>query len=323
MSPDMNLEMSSFWSWFIIVFTIANILACWWLIRWTAKPRPGESASSETTGHVWDDDLTEYNKPMPRWWLWLFYLTIVFGFIYLALYPGLGRFQGYLGWSQYKEYRNEVAAAEERYAPLYDEYAATPVPELARNPDAVATGQRLFANNCAVCHGSDARGVPGYPNLADDAWLYGGSPEAIKRSILDGRTGVMPAWAQQLDDLDIRRVSAYVYELNGRDSRRSDLVKAGAPVFQATCAACHGANATGNTALGAPDLTDDAWTYGGSIETIRDVIRNGRQGRMPAHRDLLGEDRAHVIAAYIYSLSNRQAPGSDNRSAGVDTPGAP
>lgn len=294
--------MNEIWSWFIIVFTVANILACWWLIRWTAKPRKNEGAATDTTGHVWDEDLTEYNNPMPRWWLWLFYLTIVFGFIYLALYPGLGAYEGYLGWSQYKEYEEEVAAVEERVAPLFERYADTPVPELARDAEAVATGQRLFANNCAVCHGSDARGASGYPNLADGAWNWGGGPEAIKTSILDGRNAVMPAW-NQLDDLDIRRVAAYVYELNGRDSRRSDLVEAGAPIYQTRCVACHGPDGTGNQAMGAPDLTNNAWVYGGSFETIVDVIRNGRQGRMPAHRELLGEDRAHVITAYLYSLS--------------------
>ncbi|MES1943538.1 cytochrome c oxidase, cbb3-type, subunit III [Salinisphaera sp. PC39] len=308
--------MNEFWSWFIIVFTVANILACWWLIRWTAKPRPGEASESDTTGHVWDEDLTEYNNPMPRWWLWLFYITIVFGFIYLALFPGLGKFEGLLGWSQYKEYREEVAAAEERYAPLYEKYAATPVPQLAGNEEAVATGQRIFANNCAVCHGSDARGAPGYPNLADGAWLYGGTPEAIKHSILNGRSGVMPAWSQQLSDLEVRQVAAYVYELNGRDAHRPDLVKAGEPVFKTTCAACHGADGTGNTMLGAPDLTDDAWLYGGSIETIRDIVRNGRQGRMPAHRELLGEDRAHVVAAYVYSLSH-DGDGDANGESGA------
>lgn len=161
--------MSSLWSWFIIVVTIANILACWWLIRWTAKPRPGEASATETTGHVWDGDLSEYNNPMPRWWLMLFYITIVFGLIYLAFYPGLGNFGGLLGWSQYTKYEQEVQAAREQYAPLYAEYAATAIPRLADSTEAMATGRRLFVNNCAVCHGSDGRGAPGFPNLADGA----------------------------------------------------------------------------------------------------------------------------------------------------------
>jgi cytochrome c oxidase cbb3-type subunit 3 len=299
--------MSAFWSWFIIVLTVGNILACWWLIRWTAKPRPGEASSSETTGHVWDDDLTEYNQPMPRWWLMLFYITIVFGAVYLALYPGLGTFAGMLGWSQYEEYREEVQSARAQYAPLYDRYAATPIPELAMNAEAMETGQRLFANNCAVCHGSDARGARGFPNLADNAWLYGGSPEAIKTSILKGRAGVMPGFGQALGEQGLREVSAYVYELNGRDWPRDDLIAAGEQRYKTLCVACHGPNGKGNQQLGAPDLTDDAWLYDGSMATIQRTIRDGRQGNaMPAHEELLGPDRVHVVAAYVYSLGDRE-----------------
>ncbi|MGD8429371.1 MAG: cytochrome-c oxidase, cbb3-type subunit III [Ectothiorhodospiraceae bacterium] len=294
--------MSSFWSWFIIVLVVANIAACWWLIRWTAKPRPGEGAATDTTGHVWDDDLTEYNNPMPRWWLILFYLTIVFGIGYLALYPGLGNFGGFLGWSQYKEYRQEVKAAKERYAPLYEKYAAISIPELAKNPDAMATGRRLFANNCAVCHGSDGRGAPGFPNLADNDWLHGGSPEAIQTTLLNGRQGVMPAFGQSLGPRAVEELAAYVYSLNGRKAP-ADLVAAGKARFQQTCVACHGPDAKGNQTIGAPNLTDDTWLYGGSLETIKETLNNGRQGKMPAWKDRLGEDRVHVVAAYVYNLS--------------------
>ena len=295
--------MGSFWSWFIIVLTLANIAACWWLIRWTAKPRPGEAASSETTGHVWDDDLTEYNQPMPRWWLILFYLTIVFGIVYLILYPGLGSYAGILGWSQYQEYREEVEAAREQYAPLYARYASLEIPELARNAEAMQTGQRLYANNCAVCHGSDARGATGFPNLADDVWNWGGDPQSIKTSILQGRNGVMPAFRQSLGERGVRAVAAYVYELNGRDWPRDDLVQAGAGQYQTLCVACHGPNGKGNPALGAPDLTDDTWLYGGSMDALRHSIARGRNGNMPGHEALLGADRVHVLAAYVYGLS--------------------
>ena len=304
--------MGTFWSWFIIILTIGNILACWWLIRWTAKPRPGEAASSETTGHVWDEDLTEYNQPMPRWWLILFYITIVFGIVYLILYPGLGSYAGVLGWSQYEEYREEVQAARERYAPLYDSYASQDIPALAQNAEAMETGQRLFANNCAVCHGSDAQGARGFPNLTDDDWLYGGSPETIKTSILQGRNGVMPAFGQQLGERGVRAVAAYVYELNGRDWPRDDLVAEGQGQYQTLCVACHGPDGTGNQQLGAPDLTDDTWLYGGSMETLRESIANGRQGNMPAHAELLGADRAHVVAAYVYSLSRQEVMTGDS-----------
>lgn len=301
--------MSTFWSWFIIVFTVANILACWWLIRWSAKQSPVE-ATGDTTGHVWDDDLTERNQPLPRWWLILFYLTIVFGLAYLVLYPGFGRFDGLLGWSQYKEYRESVQAAQERYGPLYEKYLATPIPELAANPEAMATGQRIFANNCAVCHGSDGRGAPGFPNLADDSWLYGGDPATIRETILNGRQGNMPALGSALGEEGVETVAAYVFSLNGRRAP-PDMVAAGEQRYRQLCVACHGPEGKGNQQLGAPDLTDDAWLHGGSLETIKQTIRQGRKGRMPAHEPIIGEGRAHVAAAYVYGLS---AENGDERS---------
>jgi cytochrome c oxidase cbb3-type subunit 3 len=297
--------MSSFWSGFIAILTIANILACFWLIRWTAKPRPNEGASTDTTGHVWDEDLTEYNKPMPRWWLNLFYITIVFALVYLVLYPGLGNFDGLLGWSQVSAYEEEVEDARAEFSEVYEQYAQTPIPELAGNASAMATGQRIYANNCAVCHGSDARGARGFPNLADDAWLYGGDPEAIKQSILHGRQGVMPSFGAPLGTRGLEEVAAYVYSLNGRQAPEA-FVKAGAETFQQLCTSCHGQDATGDTAIGAPDLTDDSWVYGGSLEAIKETLRNGRQGRMPAHDELLGEERVHVVSAYVYSLAARE-----------------
>jgi len=304
--------MSTFWSGFIIILVLGNIAACFWLIRWTAKPRPGEASSTETTGHVWDDDLTEYNQPMPRWWLILFYITIAFGLVYLVLYPGLGAFGGVLGWSQYKEYREEVETARERVAPLYDRYAALSIPELADNHDAMRTGQRLFANNCAVCHGSDAAGAKGFPNLTDDDWLYGGSPEAIETTIMSGRNGAMPAFGDAFGEQGVREVAAYVYTLNGREWPRQDLIEAGKQRFGTVCASCHGPDGTGNQAIGAPNLTDDTWLYGGSMDTIRETVTKGRQGHMPAHKELLGPDRVHVLAAYVYSLRGQEVMSSDS-----------
>lgn len=298
--------MSNFWSVFIVVFTVANIIGCWLLIRWTAKPRPGEARADETTGHVWDEDLTEYNKPMPRWWLWLFYITIVFALVYLVLYPGLGKYDGLLEWSQYGAYQAEVEAAQERVAPLFDEYASTPIPQLAANAEAMGTGRRLFANNCAVCHGSDARGAVGFPNLNDDHWLYGGTPDEIKRSIMDGRVGVMPGWEPALGEDGVRAVAAYVYQLGGREPVDPERVEAGKAQYASMCVGCHGVDGTGNQALGAPNLADDTWLHGGRIEQIRDVIANGRTNEMPTHGDLLGEDRVHVLAAYVYGLSHSE-----------------
>ena len=294
--------MSLFWSIFIIVFVLANIFACWWLIRWTAKPRKGEAAAHETTGHVWDEDLREYNNPMPRWWLWLFYITIVFSLIYLVLYPGLGNFQGLLGWSQYKQYDKEVAEAEARFAPLYASYAEIPIPELAENGEAMATAGRLFANNCATCHGSDGRGARGYPNLADLDWQWGGAPADIRHTLVNGRQAVMPAFSASLDESAIEATAAYVYSLNGREAPER-LVSQGRQQYQTLCVACHGVEGKGNPMLGAPNLTDDTWLYGGSLETIEQTLINGRNGQMPAFAETLGEDRIHLVAAYVYRLS--------------------
>ncbi len=297
--------MSLFWSVFIIVLVLGNIFACWWLIRWTAKPRKGEAAAHETTGHVWDGDLTEYNNPMPRWWLWLFYITIVFGLIYLALYPGLGNFQGLLGWSQYSQYDEEVAAAEARFEPLYARYAEVDIAELAQNDEAMGTAGRLFANNCATCHGSDGRGARGYPNLADADWQWGGSAEAIRHTLINGRQAVMPAFGAALDDSQLQATAAYVYSLNGRNAPER-LVAAGREQYQTLCVACHGVEGKGNPALGAPNLTDEVWLYGGSLDTIEQTLLNGRNGQMPAFAETLGEDRVHLVSAYVYRLSGGQ-----------------
>lgn len=304
--------MSDALSWYIIVLTLGNIAACWWLIRWTVRPRPGEAAAGEVTGHVWDEDLREYNNPLPRWWLGLFYVTIVFSLVYLVLYPGLGKWQGLLGWSSAGQYEEEMRQAEAKYGPIFRKYASMPVAALAKDEEAMAAGRRLFMTYCAVCHGSDARGGPGFPNLADDDWLWGGDPESIKKSILDGRQGVMPAWGGTLGDRGIAEVTAYVLSLSGRQADPG-LVEAGRQKFQANCAACHGAEGKGNPIMGAPNLTDGIWLYGGSRAAIEESIRNGRKGRMPAHRALLGEEKVHLLAAYVWSLSRRAEGGGDGR----------
>lgn len=302
--------MSLFWSVFIILFVLGNILACWWLIRWTAKPRQGEGAAHETTGHVWDGDLTEYNNPMPRWWLWLFYITIVFGLIYLALYPGLGNFKGLLGWSQYTQYDQQVAKAQARLEPLYASYADIPIAELANHDEAMDTAGRLFANNCATCHGSDGRGARGYPNLADNDWQWGGEPAAIRHTLINGRQAAMPAFAASLDESALQATAAYVYSLNGRDAPER-LVRAGREQFQTSCVACHGADGKGNPQLGAPNLTDEIWLYGGSLAVIKETLINGRNGQMPAFAETLGENRVHLVSAYVYRLSGSDESNDD------------
>lgn len=296
--------MSSFWSLWISLITIFTIIASFWLLLGNRK----ESGEKETTGHVYDG-IEEYNNPLPAWWLWMFILTLIFGIGYLIAYPGLGNFKGVLNWSQISEYESEVAEATAKYEPLFDEYAAVPIDELIGNEKAMRMGQRLFANNCSQCHGSDARGTFGFPNLADNDWLYGGAPDNIVQGIALGRTGTMPAWGPMLSDEQSADVVQHVRSLSGLD----DASEAGAQVFGMFCQACHGPDAKGMQMLGAPDLTDDIWLYGSSAELISNAVENGLSGLMPAHNELLTESRIHLVAAYVYSLSNKaESPPAEN-----------
>ncbi|MDH5425582.1 MAG: cytochrome-c oxidase, cbb3-type subunit III [Gammaproteobacteria bacterium] len=293
--------MSNFWSGWVIVIALANIFGCVWLIWWASKPKQGEAAKGDVTGHTWDDDLQELNNPMPRWWLWLFYITIVFGLAYIIIYPGLGSYKGTAGWSQTGQYEEEMKAANETYGPIFSGYAKQDADSLVSNKMAMDSGRRLFMTYCSTCHGSDARGSQGFPNLSDNDWIYGGQPEQIKASILDGRRGVMPSFAH-LGEKGIEEVTNHVMTLSGR---KADEVKAaaGKATFDAQCVACHGADAKGNIYIGAPNLTDKTWLYGSTKGHIVQSITKGRNGVMPAHRDFLGEDKVHLLSAYIYSLS--------------------
>jgi len=296
--------MSSALSWYIIIFSVANIVGCYVLIKWSSKPQPGESAQGEVTGHTWDEDLQELNNPMPRWWLWLFYITIVFGLLYIVLYPGAGSFSGILGWNQKQQYEAEISAADKTYGPIFAAYSKQTIPALAKDPKAIQAGQRLFLNYCSTCHGSDARGARSFPNLRDSDWLYGGTPEAIKHSIMNGRTGIMPPMGAALGDDGVNAVAAYVLSLS-RDDQDASVVEHGKAKFQTLCVACHQADGKGNTAIGAPNLTDKIWLHGRSVGAIKQTITKGRTGVMPPHGDFLGEDKVHLLAAYVYSLSNK------------------
>lgn len=309
---------SNFWHWYIIIPTIISILALFWLIRWLSvghKRKADEPV--ETMGHVWDGDLEEYNNPLPRWWLNMFYITLFFGIGYLILYPGLGSFKGLLGWTSRGNYEQEMQQAAERYGPIFEQYQNQPATALADNEDAITIGERLFANYCATCHGADARGVRGFPNLRDSEWLYGGKPEQIHTSIAEGRQGMMPAWEQQLSEDQIFNVAEYVRQLSGRSA---DVVVAsrGKEVFAQNCSACHGADGTGNQQMGAPNLTNDIWLYGGSQQSIIETIRNGRQGRMPPHGEFLGDAKIHLLVSYILSISeHKQDDTGEQHTAGT------
>ena len=302
---------SDFWSLYITVVTLLSIFGCALLLWSQSKNKVSLSAESitgqpETTGHVWDDDLTELNTPMPRWWMWLFYITIVFALIYLVLYPGLGSYAGKLGWQSSSDYQQELQKADAEYGPLFARYLQQDLKKVAADPQAHAIGERLFLTYCAQCHGSDAHGNKGFPNLTDKDWLYGGEPDMIKTTILHGRNGQMPPMAAALGSaVDVESVAHYVLSLSGSTA---DPVKAasGKDKF-AVCAACHGADAHGNQALGSPNLTDKIWLYGGSVKTITETITKGRTNMMPAFDNFLGEAKVHVLAAYVWSLSNDPA----------------
>jgi cytochrome c oxidase cbb3-type subunit III len=293
-----------FWSLFIAIVTLASIVAC--LVLLLALSRKRVASDPDQTGHVWDEDLVEYNNPLPRWWIWLFVITIVFSLGYLWIYPGLGSWGGASKWTSTGEYDAEVRDAESRYGPLFRKFAAMDLKDLAADPEARAIGQKLFLNYCTQCHASDARGGKGFPNLTDDDWLYGGDPKEIETTILDGRNGVMPALGPALGAEGTRDVANYVRSLSAlqHDAARAARGKA---IFATYCAACHGAQGKGTSAMGAPDLTDSVWLYGSSEATIIETITKGRNETMPAHRELLGEPRVHVLAAYIYGLSHPDA----------------
>jgi len=289
------------WSIYIAAVTVIGLIACLALLIIAARRRV--MAGDNTTGHIWDEDLRELNNPLPRWWMWLFVLTIVFAAIYLALYPGLGSAAGSLNWSSAAQYKDEQAKARAVAAPLFAGFAATSVPELARNHQAMAIGERLFANNCAACHGADAKGSKGFPNLTDTDWLWGGSPERIKETITQGRQGMMPPIAAAVGSPeDVRNVANYVLSLSG-SPHNNIAAELGRPKF-AVCAACHGANGKGTQALGAPNLTDKVWLHGWGEDAIVAMVTKGKTNVMPAHGGRLTPEQIHVLTAYVWGLSN-------------------
>lgn len=297
--------LTSFWHWYVIIITVVTILACFWLLQWTkgVSNRDEEGEGTGTTGHVWDEDLVELNNPLPRWWLQLFYITIAFAFIYMVLFGGFGNIPGVLNWSQEGQYEEEVKAATEAQEVIFARYRQMDNETLIADAEANATGQRLFANSCAMCHGSDARGAKSFPNLTDNDWLYGGGFDTVMQSIASGRAGAMPVMVGGLDDGAISDLVVYVQSLSGQKADAS-MAANGKKNFDMLCVACHGVDGTGNQALGSPNLTDDIWLYGGDPSTIRQSMTEGRNGNMPAHENLLSEDRRRLIAAYVLSLSN-------------------
>jgi cytochrome c oxidase cbb3-type subunit 3 len=314
--------MSSFWSIWISVISLGTILGCFLLLRWCLQNKTGIEEGDDM--HHEFDGIIEINNQLPRWWTIMFYVTIVWGLLYLMWFPGLGNFAGLSGWTSSNQgiksiaeskaatknalengkivqYDREVAFAENVFGPIFDEFAKQPIEALAVDEEALKIGQRLFLQNCSQCHGSDARGQRGFPDLTDNDWLYGGKPENIKTTLLQGRQGAMPAWIDSMGEKGIEEVVAYALSLSGRkvDAQLSDKGQA----RFAVCVACHGPDGKGNQALGAPNLTDNIWLYGGTKAAVTETLTNGRAGVMPSFKDVLGEKKIHVVAAYVYSLS--------------------
>ncbi|MDH3614984.1 MAG: cytochrome-c oxidase, cbb3-type subunit III [Gammaproteobacteria bacterium] len=296
--------MPAFWHWFVAAGTILFVIWCAWLISWSAKQGPQNVADDDVVGHKWDGDLEEWNKPAPKWWLYLYFITIAWAVGYMIAYPGLGSWKGTLGWSQQGQYESEMQAAASRYEPIYEKFAAMNFAELAKNAEANQLGKSLYASYCTTCHGSDARGATGYPNLTDGDWLWGNSEAALTTTLSNGRTAAMPVLAPALGgDQGVDNMVKYVRSLSGLAEADADAMSA-KPMFIALCSACHTAEGTGNQIFGAPNLADDIWLYGSSEDAVRTTIVQGRNGVMPAHGELLGENRTKILAAYIFSLSN-------------------
>ena len=297
--------MTNFWSGWIIVLTITCLVFIAWVLISNWKVQRKE-LTNETVGHNFDG-IEELDNPMPKWWLVLFVITLVFTAGYLVLYPGLGKWDGALNWTAVGQLNRETAKHNRQYEPIFKQYANKSVEELQSNPKALRMGQQLFLNNCALCHGSDAKGAFGFPNLTEGAWLWGGTAEAIKTTLLNGRKGQMPAWGSVIGESAVANVAAYTRELAGIDTGFTQLdLEKGQKVFKTTCSVCHGAEGKGNISLGAPNLTDNYWLYGSSQVHVMYAVRNGRNGVMPAWKHILGEDKVHLLSAYVYSISRNK-----------------
>jgi len=294
--------MTTGFSIFVIILTLITVGGSLWLLFATGS-QPSGTNPEETTGHTWDDDLQEYNKPLPRWWLWLFVGTAVFAVVYVALFPGFGNLPGILKWSSEKQLHEGLKELDAASRAVYVKFDGRDLADLARDPKAQELGRNLFANNCVTCHGADARGNVGFPNLVDADWQWGGEPEAILTTILEGRNAAMPGWLAALGgEQGVKDMVEQVKALAGR-SHDSTAATRAAPQYAMFCVACHGADGTGNPMLGAPNLTDTVWLYGSDNKALYQTIAEGRNGVMPAHRDLLGENRVRVVASWVYAQS--------------------
>jgi cytochrome c oxidase cbb3-type subunit 3 len=290
---------SGFWNYYVIIIVLLSVIGCGVLLKMQDSATHVEG---ETTGHVWDEDLQEFSNPLPNWWRWLYYITIVFSLFYLAMYPGLGTYQGQFGWSSTGQYDGEMKKADEQYGPIFKKFQSQDIRAVAANSEAKEMGQRLFLTYCSQCHGSDAKGAVGFPNLTDSDWLFGGTPEQIKETLLKGRDAMMPAKGVKpdLNGDQIKDIAGYVRSLSGlaTDSIRA---QRGKDLFAAACSACHGPDGKGMVGV-APNLADKIWLYSSSEASIIETITKGRVNRMPAYGEFLGDAKVHLLTAYVYGL---------------------
>jgi len=317
------MVLTDFWSWWVILLTSISLVLCFWIITINLKNYTHVD-EGESMGHEFDG-IEEINNPLPKWWTYMFYFILAWAIGYLIVYPGMGNYQGLFGWKSSNQgivtmaesrelaekakaegllvqFDQEVKKADEVFGPVFKAFADRPILDLAYDDEAYKVGQRLYLQNCALCHGSDARGSTGFPNLTDSDWLYGGKPEQIKATLMHGRVGAMPGWEASLGEQGIQEMTEYVLKLSGR--KVNDKLAAAGEAKWALCAACHGPDGRGSVAhgldFGAPNLTDNIWLYGGSRRAVEETLRNGRNGVMPAWKDILGEDKIHVISAFVY-----------------------
>lgn len=299
------------WAWYVAILTILSLLACLYMLL-SNRTRKEQKGSPELHGQNQWDGLAEYDNPLPKWWSNLFLITVIFSVGYLLLYPGLGVFPGLLGWSSEGRHQAEVAAVKAETDPIFNAYLKQDVATVAQDKGALQIGGRLFQTYCVQCHGTDMRGgSKGFPNLIDADWQFSGTPEGIKETLTQGRNGIMPPMGEQLSAEQITDVTQYVLSLSGRASSQASAQK-GEATYKQICIACHGPDAKGNQALGAPNLTDDVWLYGGSAATIAEGIAKGRAGVMPSQSGL-GEARVHLLAAYVYAQSREAAAGQPKK----------
>ena len=297
---------SEFWHYYIAAFTVVGILFSLWVLSNQTTKKLAEGEQAEVMVHTWDGDLQELNNPLPRWWIWLFYGTIVFAIGYLVLYPGMGKFAGTLGWTSFQEWKDDKDAVDAEFDKVMAPFKTQDLMAVAADPKAKQMGQNLFMTYCSQCHGSSAQGGKGFPNLTDNLWLFGGTPEDIRTSISNGLEAEMPPMGDAVGgEPGAKEVANYVLSLGGKPHDAA-LAAAGQAKF-AACAGCHGEDGKGNKEARFPNLTDDAWEYGGSESAIVQSILKGRKEGMPEHKGL-GEAKVHLLAAYIWGLGGGQQP---------------